>query len=384
MIWATLLAAAIALVINLILLPLILRVAHRRKWYDRPNSRKLHSGLIPRLGGPGIFLSFTAASLVTPALLRWLSGGSLRGLLQPRFAALYVGVTLLHLVGLLDDFKNLRAAWKLVLQFTAAGIVVAGGFLIRSLTLPYLGTFQLGAAAYPITLLWLVVIANALNLIDGMDGLAAGIGAFAAAAMGVIAVLQYSPASAVLAFSLLGSLVAFLIFNFPPARIFMGDSGSLFLGLLLAALPLVDGIPAVTAFGSLIVPITLLIIPILDTITAIARRLRHRRSIISADKQHIHHKLLAMGLSERQILAVVYAVSAYLGLVAVTSVVLPREINVYLILVVWVGSLLAYWLLNYVEKRNRQSRAQGESAEPAARGPLGRGARRSSGARKVR
>jgi len=367
MIWATLLAAAIALVINLILLPLILRVAHRREWYDRPNSRKLHSGLIPRLGGPGIFLSFTAASLLTPSLLRWLSGGSLHGLLQPRFAALYVGVTLLHLVGLLDDFKNLRAAWKLVLQFTAAGIVVAGGFLIRSLTLPYLGTFPLGAAAYPLTLLWLVVIANALNLIDGMDGLAAGIGAFAAAAMGVIAVLQYSPASAVLAFSLLGSLIAFLVFNFPPARIFMGDSGSLFLGLLLAALPLVDGIPAVTAFGSLIVPITLLIIPILDTITAIARRLRHRRSIISADKQHIHHKLLAMGLSERQILAVVYAVSAYLGLVAVTSVVLPREINVYLILVVWVGSLLGYWLLSYVEKRNRQTRARSERRPSGAR-----------------
>jgi UDP-GlcNAc:undecaprenyl-phosphate GlcNAc-1-phosphate transferase len=219
-----------------------------------------------------------------------------------------------------------------------------------------------------LTLLWLVVIANALNLIDGMDGLAAGIGAFAAAAMGIIAVLRHSPASAILSFALLGSLVAFLIFNFPPARIFMGDSGSLFLGMVLAALPLVDGIPTVSAFGSLIIPITLLIIPILDTVTAITRRLRHRRSIISADRQHIHHKLLAMGLSERQILAVVYTVSAYLGLVAVTSVILPREINVYLILVVWVGSLLGYWLLSYVEKRNRQARIQRERSARSARG----------------
>jgi UDP-GlcNAc:undecaprenyl-phosphate GlcNAc-1-phosphate transferase len=354
MLWASLAAAGGALMLNLILLPLILRLAHSRKWYDLPDKRKIHTGLIPRLGGPGMFLSFTAASILA-ILVAGLLAGARRPLIPFRFAALYAGLALLHLMGLYDDFRNLKALWKFILQIAAAAIIASGGFLIRTLTLPYAGTLDLGWASYPLTVLWLVGIANAINLIDGMDGLAGGIGAFAAAAMGVIALLQGSPLTAVLSFALLGSLAGFLVYNFPPAKIFMGDSGSMFLGLCLGSLPLIGGISKASAFGSLIVPVTLLTVPILDTATAIVRRLRRRRSIISPDKEHIHHKLLAMGLSERQILAVLYGLSAYLGLVSVTSVVLPKEINVYLIIVVWVGSLLGYWLLSYLETRNRKS-----------------------------
>ena len=359
MIWASLLAAAGAFLVNLLALPLILRLAHRRKWYDRPNSRKIHTGLIPRMGGPGLFLSFTLASVLAALALPRLSGVRL---LEPRFAALFGGLALMHLLGLFDDFRSLKALWKFVLQIAAAAIIAAGGFLIRSITLPYLGSLSLGPAAYPLTIVWLVGIANAVNLIDGMDGLAGGIGAFAAAAMGAIAVLQGSARGAVLAFALFGALAAFLLFNFPPARIFMGDSGSLFLGLTLAALPLAGGISRSSAFGTLIVPITLLTVPILDTATAILRRLHSRRSILSPDKQHIHHKLLAMGLSERQILTVIYGMCAYLALVSVTSVILPKEINVYLILVVWIGSLLAYWVLSYLELKNRKAGSSSQEA----------------------
>jgi UDP-GlcNAc:undecaprenyl-phosphate GlcNAc-1-phosphate transferase len=370
MLWATLAAAGGALMLNLLLLPLILRLAHSRKWYDFPDKRKIHTGLIPRLGGPGIFLSFTAASILALLVAGLLAGGGRRPLIPLRFAALYTGLALLHLMGLYDDFRNLKALWKFILQIAAAAIIASGGFLIRTLTLPYAGTLVLGWASYPVTVIWLVGIANAINLIDGMDGLAGGIGAFAAATMGVIALLQGAPLTAVLCFALLGSLVGFLAYNFPPAKIFMGDSGSMFLGLCLGSLPLIGGISKASAFGSLIVPITLLTVPILDTATAIVRRLRRRRSIISPDKEHIHHKLLAMGLSERQILAVLYGLSAYLGLVSVTSVVLPKEINVYLIIVVWVGSLLGYWLLSYLETRNRKSeeRSEQSSGEGLSRG----------------
>ena len=365
MIWASLLAAAGAFLINLLILPLILRLAHRHKWYDRPDSRKIHTGLIPRMGGPGLFLSFTLASVLAALAFPRLGGGRL---LEPRFAALFGGLAIVHLVGVYDDFKNLRAVWKFVLQLAAAAIITSGGFLIRRITFPYLGSLYLGLAAYPVTIVWLVGIANAVNLIDGMDGLAGGIGAFAAGAMGAIALLQGSGGGALLAFALLGALVAFLLFNFPPARIFMGDSGSLFLGLTLAALPLAGGIPRSSAFGSLIVPITLLTVPILDTATAIVRRLRTRRSIISPDKQHIHHKLLGMGLSERQILTVIYGMCGYLALVSVTSVILPKEINVYLIVVVWIGSLLGYWVLSYLELKNRkaESASQQESRRNAS------------------
>ena len=357
MIWPPLIAAAGAFLFNLFALPAILRLAHRNKWYDRPDSRKIHSGLIPRLGGPGLFISFTVSSIVAGLLAPLLGGARV---LEPRLAALFGGLAIVHMIGLYDDFYNIKAVWKFLLQVAAAAIIAAGGFLVRHITLPYLGSISLGLAAYPLTVVWLVGIANAVNLIDGMDGLAGGIGAFAAAAMGAIAVLQGSARGGVLAFALLGALGAFLVFNFPPARIFMGDSGSLFLGLTLAALPLAGGIPRSSSFGTLIVPVTLLTVPILDTAAAIVRRARSRRSIISPDKLHIHHKLLAMGLSERQILTVVYGMCAYLALVAVSSVVLPKEINVYLILVVWVGSMLGYWVLSYLVEKNRKASAASE------------------------
>jgi UDP-GlcNAc:undecaprenyl-phosphate GlcNAc-1-phosphate transferase len=232
---------------------------------------------------------------------------------------------------------------------------------VRSLTIPYLGVIRLGVFGYPLTVLWIVSISNAINLIDGMDGLAGGISAFAALSMGIIAVLQGSAVTASLCFALLGALIGFLVFNFPPARIFMGDSGSLLLGFCLATFPLAGGISRASAFGTLLVPITLLTVPILDTVTAILRRLRKGKSIIAPDKEHIHHRLLEMGLSERQILGVLYGFSAYLSAVAITSVVLPREVNVYLILVVWLGSLLGYWFLTYVQNRQTALPASDET-----------------------
>jgi len=246
----------------------------------------------------------------------------------------------------------------------AAIIVTAGGFLIRSITLPYLGGLALGLFAYPITVLWLVGISNAVNLIDGMDGLAGGISAFAALSMGIIALIQGAAVTSVLCFALFGTILGFLVFNFPPAKIFMGDSGSLFLGFCLAAFPLVGGISKVSAFGTLLVPVTLLTIPILDISTSVIRRLRNKVSIIHPDKEHIHHKLLNMGLNQRQILWVLYGFSLYLSVVAITSVILPREVNVYLILVVWGGSLLGYGLLYYVNTRQR-SAASGEADKGA-------------------
>src|SRR4030042_4082106 len=208
MIWASLLAWAGAFLINLLILPLVLRLAHRHQWYAPPDSRKIHTGLIPRMGGPGLFLPFILAVVLAALALPRLAGVRLR---EPRLIALFGGMTIVLLVGLDDDFKTLPAIWKFVLQLAAAAIITSGGFLIRSVTLPYLGSINLGLAAYPVTVVWLVGIANAVNLIDGMDGLAGGIGAFAAAAMGAIALLQGSTRGAVLAFALFGALLAFLL-----------------------------------------------------------------------------------------------------------------------------------------------------------------------------
>jgi UDP-GlcNAc:undecaprenyl-phosphate GlcNAc-1-phosphate transferase len=353
-------AAVFALGLGLVLIPLVLRLAHKFKWYDLPNNRKIHTGLIPRLGGSGMYLAFLIASLLTPLLLRIITGGTAGFRFTYRFIPFFLGISLVHVIGLVDDFHNLKALLKFFLQLLAAFIVAAAGFLIRSVTIPYLGVLSLGPFAYPITILWIVSISNAINLIDGMDGLAGGISAFAALSMGVIALIQGATVTAVLCLSLFGAIVGFLVFNFPPAKIFMGDSGSLFLGFCLAVLPLVGGISKASAFGTLLVPVTLLTIPILDIVTAVIRRLRNKIPISHPDKEHIHHKLLDMGLNQRQILGVLYGFSLYLSIVAITSVILPKEINVYLILVVWAGSLLGYGFLNYVDSRQRALHSEGQ------------------------
>jgi len=371
MIFPAVIAAAFALGLNLVAIPTILRIAHRFKWYDLPNHRKIHTGLIPRLGGPGMYLSFLCAALLTPILVALISGGAVTVGYHLRFVSLFLGVSLIQAIGLIDDFRPINALLKFFLQLLAAIIVTAGGFLIRSITLPYLGALSLGLFAYPVTVLWLVGISNSVNLIDGMDGLAGGISAFAALSMGIIALIQGAAVTSVLCFALFGAILGFLVFNFPPAKIFMGDSGSLFLGFCLAVFPLVGGISKVSAFGTLLVPVTLLTIPILDISTSVIRRLRNKVSIIHPDKEHIHHKLLNMGLNQRQILWVLYGFSLYLSVVAITTVILPREVNVYLILVVWAGSLLGYGLLYYVNMRQR-SAASGEAdkgaEESSARG----------------
>jgi UDP-GlcNAc:undecaprenyl-phosphate GlcNAc-1-phosphate transferase len=277
-----------------------------------------------------------------------------RGFFELKYLSILVGFAVIHWAGLIDDFRNMKALPKLLIQIMAGLFVTLGGFLIDSVSLPYIGTIDLGFLAYPVTIVWIVGIANAINLVDGMDGLAGGISAFAVLTMGLIAIIQGQVLTALLAFIVFGAVVGFLVYNFPPARIFMGDSGSLFLGFALAVIPLMK-ISKAASFSALIIPITLLTIPIIDTIAAIIRRLRQGRSIASPDKDHIHHKLLEMGLNERKILAFIYGFSIYLSVVAVTSVILPKETNVYFILVVWAGSLLGYYFLDFMKEKKKTS-----------------------------
>ncbi|MFA7567032.1 MAG: MraY family glycosyltransferase, partial [Alkalispirochaeta sp.] len=214
---------------NLMLTPVILHFAHKYKWYDQKNYRKIHTENIPRLGGIAIFLAFFIASMlgffliVSPAQIQLWSTTSV--------ALIIAGMAVMHGMGIYDDFVNLRAPLKFFFQILSGIIVVSSGAMIQSLRFPLIGTIQIPIfIAIPLTILWIVSIANAINLIDGADGLAGGYSAIAAFFMGIIALGQGNLLTAILAFALVGSLAGFLVFNFPPARIFMGDSGSLFLG----------------------------------------------------------------------------------------------------------------------------------------------------------
>jgi UDP-GlcNAc:undecaprenyl-phosphate/decaprenyl-phosphate GlcNAc-1-phosphate transferase len=364
-IWQSSLAAGlIALVVSLLITPLIVRLAHRFRWYDLPDQRKIHTNLVPRLGGVGMFMAFLVSALVVSVVLRLRSHGVETGILSLTYLPILVGFFVIHGTGLADDLRALPAPLKLLLQVVAAAVITGGGFIIKSMSLPYVGKISLGLWAYPLTVLWIIGIANAINLIDGMDGLAGGISAFAAITMGVVALIQGRFEAALFSFAIAGAVVGFLRYNLPPARIFMGDSGAYFLGFVLATIPLL-GISKMATVGTLILPLTLLIIPIMDTVAAIIRRIREGRHPFSPDKEHLHHKLLALGLGERHILAVIYGFSLYLSVVAITSVILPDQANTYLVLVVWAGTMLGFYSLSAA--RRKQPRASAAAKTRAKR-----------------
>jgi UDP-GlcNAc:undecaprenyl-phosphate GlcNAc-1-phosphate transferase len=259
---------------------------------------------------------------------------------------------MIHGLGLVDDFANLRAPFKFVLQVVAAALVTAGGFTIANIWVPIVGGVRLGLFAFPATVIWIVGISNAMNFMDGIDGLAGGIAVFSALSLGIMMLLQGRAEPALVAFTLLGAVLGFLFFNLPPARIFMGDSGSLLLGFILAVIPLL-GAPGGTAPREMLAPLTILTIPIFDMAAAIGRRLREKRKIHSPDKEHIHHKLLAIGMRDTRVILLLYCCCAYFGAAAIASISLPRTASDLLLAVVWVGSLCGYWWLHRRARRQR-------------------------------
>ena len=356
----------VAWLANSLLTPAVTRLAHRHKWYDIPDARKLHTGLIPRIGGLAMFLSMALATALGLALLALLE--RLAAVPSGPLVAAAAGVAMIFGVGLYDDFVPLRARTKLFLQVFAATIVAASGMRVDTIAVPVLGVLDLGGMAVPLTVFWIVGMTNSVNLIDGIDGLAGGIAAIAAAGMAVIALLQGQLLTALVALALVGALGGFLLYNWPPASIFMGDSGSHLLGFSLAILPFLD-IGGAATLHTLAVPATLVLIPIVDCGAATVRRIRQRRSVGSADTDHIHYVLRDLGMSDRKILLAVYSVCGYLAAVAITTTVLLPELlpgaAIYLFVVSWAGVLLAYGILVTLHNHRRQRRDDSELEDNA-------------------
>ncbi len=299
----------IAMVIAYLVTPWVMKLAWKIGAIDVPRDlRRVHKKPMPRLGGLAIFLAFTVAGLVTLPI----GHSSMRGILA--------GGAFIVLVGVLDDIYCLPAKVKLVGQIIAAGILVFFGVKIEWVTNPLGGMFYLGKWSIPITIFWVVGITNTLNFIDGLDGLAAGIAAIAAFAM-MLVNLSLDQGNAVIITSLLaGSAIGFLPYNFNPAKIFMGDTGAMFLGFILSAAAVDGAVKSATAIA-LIVPILALGLPICDTAYAILRRFLNGKPIMQADKGHFHHRLLAIGLSQKQAVLYMYIISLALG---VCSVILAK------------------------------------------------------------
>jgi UDP-GlcNAc:undecaprenyl-phosphate GlcNAc-1-phosphate transferase len=343
-----LLVVAPATLLSLIGTALVRFVAVRRGWFDDPNDvRKIHSGNIPRLGGVGIFWSF-ALTLGGAALVLRSGDFANASFAVPLLAAL----ALCHFTGLYDDFRNMRARWKLALQIVAAVFLMAGGFHFRSLALPDT-LVSLGLLSYPISLLWIVGVSNAVNMIDGMDGLAGGITAIAAFSFGVVYVAVGNTAAALASFALAGAILGFLMHNYPPATIFMGDSGSLFLGIALAALPMLHRGSA-TQVAGLLPGITLLLIPIFDVFVSMLRRAKRGASVMSPDKEHLHHKLMLLGLNQRTTLIVIYGVQLSISCLVLCGLIIPYRFYFGLLIMSWVLAALGFvWLHFATNPKNR-------------------------------
>jgi UDP-GlcNAc:undecaprenyl-phosphate/decaprenyl-phosphate GlcNAc-1-phosphate transferase len=306
-----------ALVAGLIFTPLIRALAIQWRAFGPGGARHIHGGQIPRLGGLALALGwFVPFALILP--FDTFTRNTLHGAGRQLFGVV-VGSLILCVVGAVDDVRGLRVAHKVAAQLLVGCLAYACGFRIEAISLPLFGTLSMGIFALPITLAWIVGITNALNLIDGLDGLAAGVAFFAALTGMVVAHLNGSPLVVFVLASLMGVLLAFLCFNFNPARIFMGDSGSYFLGYLLATTALTGALQqkASTAV-SLLVPMIALGLPIFDTLFSMFRRFVERRPIFAADRGHVHHRLLELGLTHRRAVMLLYGVSVTFAGCAIT------------------------------------------------------------------
>lgn len=296
--------AIIAGLISFIMTPLVIRIARRFGAVDIPkDDRRMHKTPMCLWGGIAIFTGF----FVSMFLFSNISTVKLVGLF---IASLIVLVT-----GMIDDIKPLGAKIKLLMQIVAALVLVFSGYKINYFTDFFgdSGVIQVSNwAALPITVIWIVGVTNTVNLIDGLDGLAAGISAIAAVTLSYIAILNHRYDAAMITLILAGSSIGFLPYNFNPAKIFMGDTGALFLGLVLAAVSVEGALKGATAI-TVVVPILALGVPIFDTAFAILRRLINKRPIMEADKGHLHHRLMSIGLGQKKTVLSMYLISALLG-----------------------------------------------------------------------
>lgn len=288
----------------LLLTPLVIRIARSLKLMDMPSLRKVHKLPVPRLGGVAIALAMLVAAL--PPLL-W--GGAFRQL-PPAVLAMLAGSVVMLLVGLLDDLFSLPAQVKLLAVVGSALALCATGGRIDVLHLTEHVSLHLGWLAWPVTILWITAVTVSINFIDGLDGLAAGISAVASGVIAILAAMAGDAALAVIALALLGSLTAFLVFNFNPARVFMGDCGSMFLGFSLGSASVLCASQLRTPMG-LSLPALALGIPLFDTLfTVIRRGVLERRSVFSAERGHIHHRLMDRGITHRRVVLILYAITA--------------------------------------------------------------------------
>lgn len=330
-------ALLVAIAVSFLMCPLVKSFAYKIGAIDVPkDNRRMHKKPVPRLGGLAIFMGFMVSILLFASIDHEMQG-------------ILLGAVIIVVLGVVDDMTPLRAYFKFFVQIVAALVAVFHGVVIETLSNPNIFSqspyWNLGWIAIPVTVFWIVGITNAVNLIDGLDGLACGVSTISALTMLVIALLVSESGVAVIMASLVGACLGFMPYNRNPAKMFMGDTGSTFLGYILATIS-IQGLFKYYAIVSFAVPFLILGLPMFDTLFAIIRRLAHGQNPMAPDRGHIHHRLIDMGLNQKQAVAALYVVSSILGLSAVvltaSGAVKAMLLMMTLIIVAYIASRVIF------------------------------------------
>ena len=349
-------ALVVAFLVALITTPVVKNLAFKMGAVDVPkDNRRMHNHPIPRMGGLAIFLGFLLSVLVFLDLT-----DQMRGML--------LGAVIIVVLGIFDDIYSLRAMFKFCVQIVAALVAVLSGNVIETLSNPNVFSqnlyWDLGWLSIPVTVLWIVAITNAVNLIDGLDGLACGVSAIGSMTLLVISLAISDGPVAVLMAALAGGCLGFLPYNMNPAKIFMGDTGSTFLGYILAVVS-IQGLFKLYTIISFAVPFLMLGLPIFDTCFAFIRRIAHGQSPMHADRSHVHHRLIDMGLNQKQAVAVLYMISAILGLSAVVLTTSgPVKAMLLMMALCFAGAIAGHiFLSNNRKEREKEARSEEQGEE---------------------
>ena len=348
-----------AFVVSFLMCPMVKSFAYKIGAIDVPkDNRRMHKKPVPRLGGLAIFLGFIVSMLLFVRIDHQMQG-------------ILLGASIIVVLGVVDDMSPLRAYFKFCVQIFAALVAVFHGVVIQTLSNPNVFAespyWDLGWLAVPITVLWIVGITNAVNLIDGLDGLACGVSTISAISMLVIALLVSEGDVALVMASLVGACLGFLPFNKNPAKMFMGDTGSTFLGYILATIS-IQGLFKYYAIVSFAVPFLILGLPMFDTLFAIIRRLAHGQNPMAPDRGHIHHRLIDMGLNQKQAVAALYVISSILGLSAVVLTSSGAIKAMLFLMALAVAAFLASRVIfrRDIDKALQAEKAAAKNAEAAA------------------
>ena len=351
-----LLALLVALVVSFLMTPVVKTFAYKVGAIDVPkDNRRMHKTPIPRLGGLAIFIGFMVSILLFAKI-------------DPEMKSILLGAVIIVVLGVVDDIMALPAMLKFVVQIGAALIPALSGVQILAFSNPNIFSeklyWVLGGLSVPFTVLWIVALTNAVNLIDGLDGLANGVSAISATTMLVIALMASEMQVAIVMAALVGASVGFMPYNLNPAKMFMGDTGATFLGYILATMS-IQGLFKYYAVISFVVPFMILGLPIFDTAFAFIRRIAHGQSPMHADRSHIHHRLIDMGLNQKQAVATLYVISAILGLSAVVLTTSGEQKAMLLFLALCIVGVVAARVVFPQSKEDRAETSDPISDEPA-------------------